>query len=159
MFREIRRKDRLVSDETGIELLNTCEYGVLSVLGDDDYPYGVPISIAYKDNCIYAHGFLEGHKLDAIKKHPKVCLTAVAGVEVMKKQVATNYTSVIVFGKAKVIPPPENEARKTAFAAIIDKYIPDDEELTSKYIKAKENDTAVIKIEIEHMTCKQRNIK
>jgi nitroimidazol reductase NimA-like FMN-containing flavoprotein (pyridoxamine 5'-phosphate oxidase superfamily) len=158
MFREIRRKDRLITKEAGIELLKKCDYGVLSVMGDDDYPYGVPVNFAYKDNCIYIHCFLEGHKVDAIKKHPKVCLTAVDDVEVLKDQISTNYISVIVFGKAEIISPPEEKMRKIAFDAIIDKYIPNEEERTSKYIQGQDSKTNAIKIEIEHLTCKRRNL-
>ena len=159
MFREIRRKDRLVLEESGIALLNKASSGVLSVLGDDDYPYGVPVNFAYKNNCIYIHCFLDGHKIDAIKKHPKVCFTVTADEEIMADQISTNYTSVIAFGKAEIIPPSENGERKIAFAAIIDKYIPNDEIRTGKYIKDEENHTNVIKISIEHMTCKKRDIK
>jgi hypothetical protein len=159
MFREIRRKDRLIGKEEGIALLEACEYGVLSVLGDDDYPYGIPVNFVYKDNCIYIHGFLDGHKMDAVKKHPKVCFTAVGGIEVLKDQVSTNYISAVVFGKAEVIPPGVSAIRETAFAAIMDKYIPGEEERTAKYIKTHEMNTNLIKIEVEHLTCKQRNIK
>jgi len=159
MFREIRRKDRLVSQETGIECLKKFTYGVLSVIGDDDYPYGVPVNFAYVDNCIYIHCFLDGHKVDAIKKHPKVCFTAVDDVEVMTDQISTNYTSVIVFGKAELNPPPENKERQTAFAAIMAKYIPNDEERTLEYTRENEMNTNLIKISIEHMTCKLRNIQ
>ncbi|MCL1982572.1 MAG: pyridoxamine 5'-phosphate oxidase family protein [Clostridiales bacterium] len=159
MFREMRRKDRLSADETGVELLNKCVYGVLSVIGDDDYPYGVPVNFAYKDSCIFVHCFLEGHKIDAIKKNPKVCLTAVGGEEVMKDQISTNYTSVIAFGQAEVVPPPENSLRDAAFTAIMDKYIPNEQARTAAYIKAHEGNTTVIKISIEHMTCKKRDIR
>ena len=159
MFREIRRKDRLASTEAGIALLNSCEYGVLSVIGDDDYPYGIPVNFAYQDNCIYIHGFLKGHKIDAIEKHSKVCFTAVEDAEVMKDQVATNFTSVIVFGKAELIPPPENAEREKGFAAIIDKYVPNEAERTTAYIRENEANTNLIKIKIEHMTCKQRSTK
>ena len=159
MFREIRRKDRLVSEDTGIALLNSCAHGVLSVLGDDDYPYGVPVNFAYSDNCIYVHGFLEGHKVDAIKKNPKVCFTAVGNVEIMIDQISTNYASVIVFGKAEIVPPPSNAVREKAFAAIMEKYIPNEKERTNKYIVDHENNTTLIKIDIEHMTCKQRDVK
>lgn len=159
MFREIRRKDRLISQEAGLELLKTCSFGVLSVSGDDGYPYGVPVNYAYKDNCIYIHCFLDGHKIDAIKKSPKVCFTVVDNVEIIKEQISTNYISVVVFGKAKLLPPPENKERETAFTAIIDKYIPNEEVRTTEYIKGNAKNTNVIKIDVEHMTCKQRDIK
>jgi len=159
MFREIRRKDRLVSADTGIEVLGRAINGVLSVIGDDGYPYGVPVNFAYKDNCIYIHCFLDGHKIDSIKKNPKVCFTVTADEEVMKEQISTNYTSVIIFGKAELFPPPANDVRKAAFAAILDKYIPGEEERTTKYAQSVEDKTNVIRINIEQMTCKQRSIR
>ena len=159
MFREIRRKDRLIDREAGVALLEKCEYGVLSVLGDDDYPYGVPVNFVFKDDCIYIHGFLDGHKIDAMKKHPKVCFTAVGDIEIMKGQISTNYISVIAFGKAEVIAPSDNDIRDMAFAAIMDKYIPGESDRTNEYIKANEARTNLIKIDVEHLTCKQRNIR
>jgi len=158
MFREIRRKDRLVSNEAGVELLKKSDYGVLSVLGDDDYPYGVPVNFAYKDNFIYIHCFLDGHKVDAIKKHPKVCMTVVGDSVVLKDQIATNYISAIAFGTAEIVAPPEVEKRKIAFDAILDKYIPGEEERTSKYVADNDKNTNAIIIKIEHLTCKQRNL-
>ena len=159
MFRDMRRSDRMASQEEGRLILQRCVAGVLSVLGDDDYPYGVPVSYAYKDNYIFIHCFLEGHKIDAIRKHPKVCFTVTADEEVMKEQISTNYSSVIVFGIAELFPPPENEVRETAFAAIIDKYIPGDDERTAAYIKGSSKNTNVIRINIEHMSVKKRNIR
>ena len=155
MFREMRRKDKLVDKNTGIELLKSCNYGILSVLGDDDYPYGLPINYAYKDGFIYMHGFVDGHKLDAIAKHPKVCFTVVGDTEVLKKEVSTNFISVVAFGKAEVLLPPENEARQEAFVIIMDRFVPNEKERTTAYIKENEAEASVIKIKIEHMTCKE----
>ena len=44
--------------------------GVLSILGEDGYPYGIPIDYWYceEENRIYFHGAKEGHKIDAIKE-------------------------------------------------------------------------------------------
>jgi len=155
MFREMRRKTKLADKEIGIALLDECSYGILSVLGDDAYPYGVPINYAYKDNFIYIHGFLDGHKIDAIKNHSKVCFTVVGDTEVLKKEVSTNFVSVVAFGKAEVLLPPETEARQEAFVIIMDKFVPGEKERTAAYIKENEAEASVIKIEIEHMTCKK----
>jgi hypothetical protein len=42
MFRQIRLKDRAVNDEKAIQIITKCSYGVLSTIGEDGYPYGVP---------------------------------------------------------------------------------------------------------------------
>ena len=159
MFREMRRKDRQVENDIGIKLLEECDYGVLSVLGDSDYPYGVPMNFAYEDGFIYLHGFLDGHKIDSIKKHPKVCFTVVGATEVLPDQVSTNYTSVIVFGKAEVVESPNADVRKMAFNALMNKYVPGEKERTDAYIHEQAKNTNAIKIYIEHISSKQRNVK
>ena len=55
MFREIRLKDRVVTDEKAIEIISKGSYGVLSTIGEDGYPYGVPLNYTYTDNCICFH--------------------------------------------------------------------------------------------------------
>ena len=74
MFRPMRRFKQQLTQEECVEILNTEVRGVLSVLGDDDYPYGIPIDFYYnqQENKIYFHGAKEGHKIDSIKKHNKV---------------------------------------------------------------------------------------
>ena len=44
MFRDLRRIKQKLSHEECIELLKNEKRAVLSVLGDDDYPYGMPVN-------------------------------------------------------------------------------------------------------------------
>ena len=76
MFRDQRRIKQKLSHEECIELLKNEKRAVLSVLGDDDYPYGMPVNHFYneEDGKIYIHGSKRGHKIDAIKRHDKVSL-------------------------------------------------------------------------------------
>lgn len=62
MFREMRRKKQLLSYQESIEILKNGTAGVLALLGDDDYPYAVPISYVYDNSKIYFHGARSGHK-------------------------------------------------------------------------------------------------
>ena len=62
----MRRKDKEIGTDEAINLLTKCEYGVLSTVGNDGQPYGVPLNYTYKDNCIYFHCALKGHKIDNI---------------------------------------------------------------------------------------------
>ena len=57
MFREIRRFKQALSKEECQEILVNEVRGVLSVLGDDDYPYGMPINHWYnpENGKIYFH--------------------------------------------------------------------------------------------------------
>jgi len=41
---DMRRKDRALSEEEAQALLDRTEYGVLSTVGGDGRPYGVPLN-------------------------------------------------------------------------------------------------------------------
>ncbi len=104
MFREIRRKDRELPINEAEEILKSTDYGVLSLIGDNGYPYGVPLNYAYADGKLYFHSTSkESHKLDAIGKNDKVCFTVVAKHDIVLDALSTSYESVIVFGKARIL--------------------------------------------------------
>ena len=64
LFREMMRKKQQLSQEECKTILKQQLRGVLSVLGDDDYPYGMPINHYYceEDGKLYFHGGRKGHK-------------------------------------------------------------------------------------------------
>ncbi len=74
MFRKMRRFKQQISDSECIEILKNTKRGVLSIIGDDGYPYGLPMNHWYceEDGKIYFHGAKEGHKIDAVKACDKV---------------------------------------------------------------------------------------
>ena len=59
---------RMLSEAECIDILKSTKRSVLSVIGDDGYPYGMPINHYYneEDGKIYFHGAKAGHKIDAI---------------------------------------------------------------------------------------------
>ena len=67
-FREMRRKRQQLAEEESIAILEKATAGTLALLGDNDYPYAVPISYVYHDGKLYFHSALAGHKVDAIRK-------------------------------------------------------------------------------------------
>ena len=64
MFREITRKKQSLSHDKIVEILKTEKRGVLSVIGDNGYPYGVPINYWYNEE----NGKLYLYDLVNIKK-------------------------------------------------------------------------------------------
>lgn len=103
-FREMRRGDRQMTEEQAIEIIKTQKWGVLSVCGDEGYPYGVPMNYSYVDGKIYMHSTsAESHKVDAIRRNEKVCLTIVEQQELDINEYTTHYRSVIIFGKARIL--------------------------------------------------------
>ncbi|MBQ7167600.1 MAG: pyridoxamine 5'-phosphate oxidase family protein, partial [Treponema sp.] len=73
MFRQMRRFGQQVASEKCVEILKNEWRGVLALLGDDGYPYTVPMDFFYDedDGKIYFHCAKEGHKIDAIEKCDK----------------------------------------------------------------------------------------
>ncbi len=79
--------------------------GVLSVIGDDNYPYTIPLSFYFseEENKIYFHGAAKGYKIDAIKKCDKASFCVLSnGVNVPDK-IGLDFKSVIVFGRIKIL--------------------------------------------------------
>ena len=74
MFRPLLRAKQQLSQEKCTEILKTETRGVLSVCGDDGYPYGMPMNHWYdeRDGSIYFHCGRKGHRIDALKKCGKV---------------------------------------------------------------------------------------
>ena len=74
MFRELARKKQQLTKDECIELLKKEKRGVLSVIGDNGYPYGMPMNHFYNeaDGKIYFHTGKKGHRTDALKENEKV---------------------------------------------------------------------------------------
>ncbi len=72
MFREMRRKRQQLTESECAEILRRNTSGVLAVLGENGYPYAVPLSYIYDENALYFHCAKSGHRLDAIKSCEKL---------------------------------------------------------------------------------------
>ncbi|MBW9211817.1 MULTISPECIES: pyridoxamine 5'-phosphate oxidase family protein [Terrabacteria group] len=154
MFEKMRRKDREISKEEAYSLLNEGEYAVLSTIGEDGYPYGVPVSYAYENNRIWIHGARTGHKISNLTFHNLVSLCVVGHTKVIGEKFTTEYESVIVSGKATLC---ENKEEKMiGLMALVRKYAPDFLESGQAYAKRSEMATVVYSIEIERISGKRR---
>ena len=105
MFRKMMRIKQQLSQEECIEILKSEPRGVLSVIGDDGYPYGMPMNFWYdaESGNIYFHGGKEGHKIDAINRCSKVSFCVYDKGFRREGEWALNIKSVIVFGKIRPV--------------------------------------------------------
>ena len=156
MFRKMRRFKQEISREECIDILVNEKRGVLSVIGDDGYPYGIPINYYYNkdDNCIYFHGAKDGHKVDAIKRNNKVSFTIFEKGIKRENHWSYDVRSVIVFGKAYFIE--DLEECKKICSDLWWKFGTDEKELEDEINRALSR-VLCIKIEIDHMTGKKVN--
>lgn len=156
MFRDVVRKKQKISEEECKAILKNEMRGVLAVLGDDEYPYAMPMNYLYDEekNVIYFHGGKTGHKIDAMKNHDKVSFCVYDKGFVREGEWALNIKSVITFGKVSFIEDDEEMidiSRKLSL-----KYTPDIEYIEEEirnYAKA----TLCFEMKIEHMTGKLVN--
>lgn len=153
MFREMRRKVQQLSEEECVSILQTCTNGILSVNGDDGYPYGVPVSYAYHDGKIYIHGAKTGHKIESIRKDNKVCFTVVERDDIIPEKYTTAYRSVIVFARAREVT--EQSEIIEVLTHIGTRYNKDDEEGLNREIEMFLRTVSCLELTIEHMTGKQ----
>ena len=154
MFREMRRKRQQLTKEECVEILNRNTSGILAVLGDEGYPYAVPMSYVYDGEALYFHCAKNGHKLDAIKSYDKASFCVVDQDYVVPQKYTTLFRSVIIFGRASVV---NNEDE---FLATIEKlaikYNPtDSKENREEVIKKEYEAMCIVKIDVERMTGKE----
>lgn len=154
MFREMRRFNQQLTPDECLEVLSRGTSGVLAVSGDDGYPYAVPLSYAYRDGCLWFHGALTGHKLDAIQRCDKVSFCVIDKDDVVPEKLTTVYRSVIAFGRAHIL---EDERKIAQGARILgEKYLNGlDPSLIDREIMQSMPRLNVIRMDIEHMTGKE----
>lgn len=154
MFRGMRRKRQLLSEKDSIAVLEKGTSGVLSLLGDNGYPYSVPISYVYADNKIFFHSAKDGHKIDAIRACEKASFCVIDQDKVVPEEYTTYFRSVIVFGKIRILSD-ENQLHG-AIEKLAVKYHPTDGAANRNKAISKELDRLyMLELAIEHMTGKE----
>lgn len=104
-FRPLRRFKQQLSDAEVREVLADAKRGVLSVIGDDGWPYGVWLNPHYRkeDGRIYFHGAKEGHKIDALCKDSRASFTIIDDGVRDEGNWAYTFRSVVVFGRIEFV--------------------------------------------------------
>lgn len=152
----MQRAKQALSQEECVEILKSELRGVLSVLGDDDYPYGMPINHFYceQDGKLYFHGGKRGHKIDALKRHDKASFCVYDGGFRKDGEWALNIRSVIVFGRIEFI-----EDRDTVYriSEALSRKFTDDDAYIAREIEQAGPRTLMFALVPEHITGKLVN--
>lgn len=152
-FREMRRKRQQLSEVESVALLKKATSGTLALLGDNGYPYAVPISYVYSEGKLYFHSALSGHKVDAIRNYDKASFCVIAKDDVQPEKFTTFFRSVIAFGRIHII---EDEAEKLKTARLLgNRYNPNHEEALRKELENGLSRMLMIRLDIEHLTGKE----
>ena len=154
MFRELTRKKQKLSDVECKEILQHEVRGVLAVHGDGGYPYALPINYYFDeaDNKIYLHSGKVGHKMDALAKNDKVSFCVYDRGYHKDGHWSLNIKSVVIFGRMHMVHDWTDELMVNFC-----KRFTDDMDYISSEIETFRSNTAVLCLEIEHMTGKLVN--
>ena len=153
MFREILRSKQALPQAECIDILKSQLRGVLSVLGDDGYPYGMPINHYYceKDGKLYFHGGKKGHKIDAMRRCDKASFCVYDEGFRRDGEWALNIKSVIVFGRIEFV-----EDRETVYriSEELSRKFTDDDEYIRREIERSGPGTLMFALVPEHISGK-----
>lgn len=150
MFRELLRKKKEMPKEECIALLEKETRGVLSVIGDEGYPYGMPMNHFYESESgnIWFHCGRKGHRLDALRKENKVSFCVLDKGTATEGDWALMVKSVVVFGKIEIIDDPKAVAD---IAAKLSRKFTSDEEYIKSEIEKFGKETLLLKLVPEHI--------
>lgn len=150
MFRELIRKNKQLSNDDCINILIKEKRGVLSVNGDEGYPYGMPMNHFYNeaDGCIYFHCGKNGHRLDSLKANNKVSFCVYDKGCKNDGEWALNIKSVIVFGTTEII---DDIAVIIDISEKLSRKFTDDTEYIETEIRNYAKNTLLIRLTPEHI--------
>ena len=154
MFRSMRRHGQQLPEVECRAILERGSSGVLAVLGDEDYPYAVPLSYVCCGDTLYFHCAKAGHKLDAIRRHDKASFCVIDQDQVVPAEYTTYFRSVIAFGRVREVT--EAEGFRRAICLLADKYAPQEGDARRDGAIEKEMPAlCMLALEIEHLTGKE----
>jgi len=153
MFRELARKNQSLEMPKIVKILKDGKRGVLSVNGENGYPYGLPINYWYNEEngCIYFHSGKKGHKSDAINSDNRVSFCVYDEGFRKDGEWSLNISSVIVFGKIHIVEDPQRALQ--IFRSLSLKFTSDTEYIDSEIEKFADA-TICYELRPEHITGK-----
>lgn len=156
MFRKMRRFKQQISNDECTAVLKTEKRGVLSVIAENGYPYGIPMNHYFceQDGKLYFHGAKEGNKIDAIKNCNKVCYTVYDTGYRKDNEWALNVKSVIVFGKITLV---TDEAKAKEICTELCRKFTDDNDYLQNELKNALPRVQCLELTPEHITGKLVN--
>ena len=151
----MRRKDREMPEEFGLEIIDRCRYGVAAMTDAEGAPYAVALNLVRDGETLYFHCAAEGKKTEALRKDPRLCISFVGSDQPLKDKFTTLFESAVVRGKASLV---EDEAEKIhALRLLCEKLTPANMPAFDKAIERSLARTAVWRVNMEEVTAKRKN--
>ena len=119
---QLRRTDRVMSETRAYDMLERGFSGRLATVGEDGYPYCLPLLYIRMDGEIYVHtGSARGHFRANVERESRICLEIDEPDQVFdygrfECDSGLAYQSVILFGKIRIV---EDRAAKQRFCEVL----------------------------------------
>jgi uncharacterized protein len=152
MIHDMRRIERGLSEAEAREIMTRADHGFLATIGEDGWPYAVPVNHVLAGDLIYFHCALSGHTLENLAHEERVAYSAVASSEILPKKVTAHYESAIAFGRAHLVEDPLEKQR--ALELLGHRFCAGFETEVEEEIKKDGPRTNVVRIRIERITGK-----
>ena len=129
----VRRQDRLLDEESALELLKDADFGFLAMQAED------------------------GGGLRCIEREPRVTYTIIGkDCHVVPNKFTEAYRSLVLTCRAEIV---ENEERRRrAMRLFVDKLSPNDRIVGYKYVEKSLHRTAIICLHVDHFTGKTKHV-
>ena len=172
----MRRKDREMSPEFGIEIIDKARYGVMTMVDEENKPYSIPLSIVRDENTLYFHSAMDGKKVKIFERNPNVHVVFVGEVKIPENYTkeeldeitkdeskavllissvfTTEYESAVVKGKVSLLEGEQDKIK--AMKLLCEKYTPTKMEYFHMAIQSGLKRTNVYKIEIAEIKTKRK---
>lgn len=154
---DVRRQDRLLSEDEALCLLREGEYGILSLIAPEGHPYGIPVSYVWDGgNRIYFHCAKEGKKLLCIDSQGEASFCIVGKTKVVSDKFTTGYESIVLQCKTKR--GLTDSERMAALKLLLEKYSPKDVAVGMRYAEKSFGRTEIVCLTVEKFSGKCKRI-
>jgi nitroimidazol reductase NimA-like FMN-containing flavoprotein (pyridoxamine 5'-phosphate oxidase superfamily) len=123
---QVRRADKLMSDERARETISRGYSGRLATVGPDGWPYIVPLLYVWINGEIWVHNTrARGHLRTNVDHEPRVCFELDDPGQVFpygrfECDTSVSYRSVVAFGRVRVVE--ARQQKEAFFDALMEKY-------------------------------------
>lgn len=148
-MRPMRKASRQKDAAWALEVFDKAPYVTVSMTRPDGTPYGLPLSLVRSDEkTFYFHCAGEGEKIDCIKKHPIVSLSAVSKCTPKYEEEKNNFTeyfnSAIALGKAEFVE--DSDEKILALRLLCERFLPNYMDHFDEAISRSLDRTTIVKI-------------
>ena len=151
-MRNMRRKDRELSRDAALAVVDKCVYSVMATVNGDGTPYCIPLSMVREGEWLYFHSAQEGHKIDNLTQHNRICICSVGDVREAPGAFSIGYESAVINGSASQIT--EREEKIRALSLIVKRYTPANMAAFDQAIEEQLDRTGVWKVHIDEISGK-----